>query len=231
MQKLSGNQLQLLRRLGSLEKSVHEALTITKVNGLFCHYESEFLDYTSNDRVVKRNQKNREIQQPGYRYDGYGYQRYGNWSQIVNQWLSIRLTNPIYPYGKQEYSFRINRTGNEHTPMIGISMFNSASLSCGMINSMFHSKPKSWIYNSNEGTLYKGGNSVQYCKIPVSSNGVLRIRVDLSKRELAFFSTDINCGEIYLEITDDDLKNIYIVVEVFNLGDYVEILWKFTDTV
>lgn len=49
---------------------------------------SEFLDYILNDRVrrvVKRNNKNREVQQSGYRYYDYGYQCYENRPHIVNQ--------------------------------------------------------------------------------------------------------------------------------------------------
>lgn len=66
--------------------------------------------------------------------------------------------------------------------------------------------------------LYKMANNLQYCLVQVPSNGVLRVRVDLPKRDNAFYSNDINCGNIHLEINDDDdLKKTYIVVDIFSI--------------
>ena len=210
MKRMNGGQLQLLSHLDSFEKSMHEVFTVTKVTGRFCNYESEYLTYTSDYKRVMRNQNNRQVNHG--RYD--------------NHWLSIRLAEPISTRisGKQEYSFRFSRTGNNNAPLVGIAVIDSASLQCGAINSVFHRKPKSWIYNNNGGMLYKMGNNLQYCLAQVPPNGVLRIRVDLLRRNLAFYSNDINCGNIYLEINDDDLKKTYIVVDIFSLGDFVDIL-------
>ena len=226
MQRMSGGQLQLLSRLAYLENSIHEANTVTKTNGRFCHYITEYLNYTSNYKKVMRNQQNREVglawQQ---RYDPTcGCYRYGNYGTIVNQWLSIRYAEAISTSvsGKQEYSFQFSRAGND-APLVGIAVIDPRT-ECGAINLPFHTKPKSWLYNGNSGTLFKMSKSLQYCQTQVSSNGVLRMRVDLPMRDLAFYSNDINCGNIHLEINDDDLTKIYIVVDIFSLGDFVEIL-------